>query len=103
MKDLTPLMKEFLKDVPEFKPHGMTFEEAAKAGSERSASDFVRYRFEEELQKAKDAVQPDRAKQGPVFQVGEVLDIRGGKFQVTKIEPGHLRLKSLPSYLATPK
>ena len=49
------------------------------------------------LQAACDAVEPDRSRHGPVFQVGEVIDIRGGKFQVTKIEPGHLRLKSLPS------
>ena len=49
------------------------------------------------LQQACDAAQPDRTKQGPVFQVGELLEIRGGKFQVTKIEPGHLRLKSLPA------
>ena len=51
----------------------------------------------EAFQKACDEVQPDRTKQGPVFVVGEVLEIRGGKFQVTKIEPGYLKLKSLPS------
>ncbi len=51
----------------------------------------------ERLQAACDAVQPDRTKQGPVFQVGETIEIRGGKFQITRIEPGHIRLKSLPS------
>lgn len=41
--------------------------------------------------------EPDPTRRGPVFEVGEILDIRGGRFQVTKIEPGHLRLKSLPA------
>lgn len=50
----------------------------------------------EKLQAACDAVQPERRFQGPIFVVGEILEIRGGKFQVTKIEPGHLKLKSLP-------
>ncbi len=50
----------------------------------------------EGLQAACDAVQPDRRLQGPIFSVGEILEIRGGKFQVTKIEPGYLKLKSLP-------
>lgn len=76
MRDLTP----FLKDIPTL-PSG----EPAQCRELR-----------EKLQAACDAVQPDRTKQGPIFQVGEVLEIRGGKFQVTKIEPGHLRLKSLP-------
>ena len=48
------------------------------------------------LQAACDKVQPDRTKQGPVFTVGETLEIRGGKFKITRIELGHLRLKSLP-------
>lgn len=48
------------------------------------------------IQRACDEAQPDRAKQGPVFMLGEIIEIRGGRFQVTRIEPGHLRLKSLP-------
>jgi len=55
------------------------------------------------LDKACEAAEPDPKRRGPVFEVGEILEIRGGKFLVTRIEPGHLRLKSLPSYVATPK
>ena len=50
----------------------------------------------ERLQQACDAVEPDRTRHGPIFQVGEVIEIRGGRFQITRIEPGHMRLKSLP-------
>ena len=77
MRDLTP----FLKDIPKV-----------------SAAEFMGLqRVLEQIQAAKDVVQPDRSKQGLVFAVGEVLEIRGGKFKVTRIEPGHLRLKSLPA------
>lgn len=48
------------------------------------------------LQQVKDEVIPERANQGPIFSVGEVVHIKGGRFQITRIEPGHLRLKSLP-------
>ena len=49
------------------------------------------------MDKACEAAEPDPKRRGPVFQVGEVIDIRGGRFQITRIEPGHMRLKSLPS------
>lgn len=51
----------------------------------------------EKLQAACDKAQPDRALQGPVFEVGEVIEIRGGRFQVTKIDLSGLKLKSLPA------
>jgi hypothetical protein len=79
MKDLTP----FLKDMPDNSP------------VERLVG---LSKLQDKLQAACDAVQPDRSKQGPVFMVGEVLEIKGGRFQVTKIEPGHLRLKSLATH-----
>lgn len=82
MRDLTP----FMKDIPELSPR-----ENIEAAFKRLTG------LEQQLQQAKDAVQPDRSKQGPVFIVGEVLEIRGGRFQITKIEPGNLRLKGLPS------
>ncbi len=70
-------------------------------GLEKAASPADKHQLCHDLsariQQACDAVQPDRSKQGPVFRVGEILEIRGGKFQITRIEPGHLRLKSLPS------
>ncbi len=76
MRDLTP----FLKDIPQV-----------------STGEFMGLqRVQDQIQTAKDALQPDRSKQGPVFAVGEILEIKGGKFQITRIEPGHLRLKSLP-------
>ena len=82
MRDLTPFLKDILTVNPE---------EIAKMDNRITELNAA-------LQAAKDRVQPDRSAQGPVFVLGEVLDIRGGKFQVTKIEPGHMRLKSLPSY-----
>jgi hypothetical protein len=51
----------------------------------------------ERLQLAMDDVQPDRSKQGPVFQVGEILEIRGGRFKVKRIKPNRLYLDSLPA------
>jgi hypothetical protein len=51
----------------------------------------------QQMQAACDAAEPDRSRHGPVFVVGEVIEIRGGRFQITRIEPGHLRLKSLPA------
>lgn len=49
-----------------------------------------------QLQRVKDEVIPERANQGPIFSVGEVVHVKGGQFQITRIEPGHMRLKSLP-------
>jgi len=51
MRDLTP----FLKDIPKVDP-----------SEYNSLHDRLR-QAEANLQSAKDAVQPDRAKQGPVF------------------------------------
>jgi hypothetical protein len=51
----------------------------------------------EAIQNACDAVEPDRSKQGPVFYQDEVVELKGRKFLITKIEPGHLRLKGLPA------
>lgn len=86
-------MSEFFKDVPVVNPKpGESYVDAMRRLDGLT----------EKIQAAQDAVQPDRSMQGPIFVVGEVLEIRGGKFQVTRIEPGHLRLKSLPSYHATP-
>lgn len=80
MRDLTP----FLKDIPVV-PQSEIAAQLANAQSRLNLA----------LQEAKDAVQPDRQLQGPVFFVGETIEIKGGKFQVTRIEPGHMRLKSL--------
>ena len=48
------------------------------------------------IQSACDAIESERPKQGPVFFQDEVVELKGRKFLITKIEPGHLRLKGLP-------
>lgn len=48
-------------------------------------------------QHAKDAAIPQRENQGPVFTVGETLEIRGGKFRVHAITSSRLYLDSIPS------
>jgi hypothetical protein len=49
------------------------------------------------LQEAKDKAIPQREFQGPVFSVGEILDIKGGRFQVQRMRrSGILVLKGLP-------
>ena len=48
------------------------------------------------IQQACDAVEPNRSKQGPVFTVDEVVELKGRKFLITKIEPNLLRLRGLP-------
>lgn len=53
--------------------------------------------FRLDQQRAKDAVIPQRDNQGPVFTVGEVLEIRGGKFRVHAISDKRIYLDSLPS------
>lgn len=85
--ELKPLAAEFFKDIPKLPPEQF----AQRLAAAESA-----------LQKAKDAAIPNRENQGPIFWVGQILDIKGGKFQVTQIEPGHLRLKSLPSKCSCP-
>ena len=53
--------------------------------------------FEERLQQAKDAVIPIRAHQGPVFSIGETIEIRGGLFKVHAISGKRIYLDSIPS------
>lgn len=48
------------------------------------------------LQEAKDKAISDRSAQGPVFRVGEILEIKGGRFRVQSIRRNGLVLKSLP-------
>lgn len=50
----------------------------------------------EHLQAAADKIIPDRRNQGPVFLIGETLEIRGGKFRIVSLAGGEIRLKSLP-------
>jgi len=49
------------------------------------------------LQLACDKAIPDRSKHGPIFQVGEILIIRGGRFEVLSVTKAGLVLKGLPT------
>lgn len=49
------------------------------------------------IQNAKDEVMPDRHRQGPVFQAGEVLIIRGVKFKIDNIVQEGMFLRGLPT------
>jgi hypothetical protein len=52
--------------------------------------------FERKIQAMKDAVIPERENQGPIFSVGEVIEIRGGRFRVHAITDKRIYLDSLP-------
>lgn len=60
-------------------------------------TDATAFERRQAIDKACQTIEPDPKRRGPVFEVGEIIEIRGGRFQVTRIEPGHLRLKSLPA------
>jgi len=47
-------------------------------------------------QSTKDKAVP-RKYQGPVFTLGEIVDVKGGKFRVCKIKRSRLVLKGVPS------
>lgn len=81
----SPLAETFFKDVPVVE-NQITGRPQFQEGKP----------LREAIQSACDAVEPDRAKQGPVFVQDEVVELKGRKFLVTKVEPGHLRLKGLP-------
>ena len=49
------------------------------------------------LDEACKAVQPDPRKRGPVFELGEILDIRGGKFKITAMTNKRMYLDSIPT------
>jgi hypothetical protein len=49
----------------------------------------------EELMRAKDAVLPREA-QGPIFEIGEGIVLKGGRFRVESFEDGRLVLKGVP-------
>lgn len=51
----------------------------------------------EKIQQAKDATIPERERQGPIFAIGEIIDIRGGKFRVHAISGKRIYLDSIPS------
>lgn len=51
--------------------------------------------FQRAMERAGEKAIPNPEHRGPTFFVGEILDIKGGRFQITRIEPGHMRLKGL--------
>ena len=52
--------------------------------------------LDRQLQAAKDATIPERKNQGPIFSVGEELEIRGGRFRVHAITEKRIYLDCLP-------
>jgi hypothetical protein len=59
------------------------------------AMEEEQFRLDE--QRAKDAAIPIREHQGPVFTVGEELNLKGGRFRVHAMSGKRLYLDSLPS------
>ena len=53
--------------------------------------------IDDESQEAKDRAIPQRDRQGPTFAIGEVVDLKGGKFRVHAISDKRLYLDSIPS------
>jgi len=51
----------------------------------------------EALDRGCEVVQPDPALRGPVFEVGEIIEIRGGKFKVHAIGRNGITLHGVPS------
>lgn len=82
---MTPLeIDKFIEDIPKMSPED--FQKAVGNAEGKLA---------QALQAAKDKAQPDRAKQGPVFFEGEILEIKGGLFKVVRITQEHIKLKGL--------
>jgi hypothetical protein len=48
------------------------------------------------IQEARDLVVPERGAQGPMFFVGQELEILGARFRVDFLSPKKMVLKSLP-------
>lgn len=48
------------------------------------------------LQAAKDAAIPIRENQGPIFSMGEIVTVKGGRFRISGITEKRIYLDSLP-------
>lgn len=51
----------------------------------------------EQMQRACDIAQPDQTRQGPIFQRGEILILRGGRFRIDAIVKEGILLRGLPT------
>ena len=49
------------------------------------------------LMHAADTAIPDKSRHGPIFTVGEIVWLRGGKFEIAEITTDGIKLKGLPS------
>lgn len=78
-----------IEEVPETKLPIMPFDQRRKLETRQRA-------IEKAIQDAKDEAHPDRSRQGPVFFIGQELEINGGRFRVNDILPTGLVLNSLP-------
>ncbi len=52
--------------------------------------------IDDESQASKDKVLPDIRRQGVTLRVGEVVDIKGGRFQIQSLGQKEIRLKGMP-------
>lgn len=53
--------------------------------------------IENDSQEAQDRAIPQRENQGPVFGIGEIVEVKGGRFKVHAISDKRLYLDSLPA------
>lgn len=66
-----------------------------KNSFEELKEELYKDELKEKLQKAKDEVQPDRTKQGPVYYVGQNVICEGGRFRISSIGKNKLVLKGI--------
>jgi hypothetical protein len=83
--ELVPMSSEVFEELRSRIPE-MQFDPFAELGD-----------TQRRLQEAKDAAIAEREHQGPVFSIGEVIVIKGGKFRVNGITRKRLYLDSIPS------
>lgn len=60
-------------------------------------SDMTAFERRKAIDAACAKAEPDPKRRGPVFEVGETLDIRGGRFRVHAIKGNRLYLDGIPS------
>lgn len=82
--------------VPLHGPAFEAFKQAIPTMEFKGAFDELQAK-EKLLRAAMDEAIPNRDHQGPVFHIGEVLEIKGGKFRVNGFSQKRLYLDSIPS------
>jgi hypothetical protein len=88
--ELVPFHAKFLEGIP-VQEFGPLFDPVVSPGLGARVEEL-----RSSIQAAKDAAIPVRIYQGPVFFVGQELEIMGGRFRVHAITRKRLYLDSLP-------